>query len=196
MDVGLNESIGLVHWALVIHLLPLFLALWFSLIEGDLLDEIYRLISLNVNSSPLFGVIWHFYLHFAVKNGISHWFETIQLLYYFLGIPWGHSVFRSAAQMFLFVGSLSCCIVVECKIWSLIGRLGFTIGDAWEWAFAELIVDYLMNYVFETLMEGLLLRSTLDTTLNVVLYLQWLPVGLKLIFKRSTFLLESIILEG
>lgn len=171
VNVSLDESVRLVYWALMIHVLTVLLPPWPLLVQSDFLNEVNGLISLYVYPSSLLGVVRHFDLDLAVEYGVSHWFETIQLLYYFFRVPWSQSPLWFTTQVFLFICALACRIIVKREAWSLVGWFGFSIGDAREWAFAELIVDHFMDDVLKTLMKGLLLRSALQTPFVGVVYL-------------------------
>ncbi len=105
----------------MVEFLSLILPSWPLLIESNFLNQVDRLISLYMYSTSMLGIIGHFDLYFAMEQGVSHGFETIEFLHYFLWISCRQPPLRFAAEILLFVCPLASCIVVEGKAWSLIG---------------------------------------------------------------------------
>ena len=175
----------------------MFLSLF--LIEWDLVDQINGIISLNPYFSSLLRIIRHFQLlSLTPQDRVSHRFQAIQFLYNFLtwSVLHAHPTLGFTWKVLLFIGALTCCII-DSKTWSLIWRFSFTIRDTRQRTFTQLIVDYPVDDVLETLVkDSLLLRSTLHSyRLQISCLASWLAIWIKIAFQVTSFLFERICLK-
>ena len=143
-------------WSRVIWFLSPLISPRSFLIEWNFVDQIDRVVSLNMNPTLFYWIIRNLWLlRLTMKDWSSHRFETVQLFNNNIALSWqirSELSLRFASQilLFLFLTVSSTTSVIWWR--KLIWGLALTERSA-QRSFAQLTIYYLMNYVFETRIE-------------------------------------------